>query len=58
MNGIMSNEQKQLVAAHLSLVPRMVRALTRSFTNLSKVEFDDLTQIGRASCRERVCLSV
>lgn len=46
MNGIMSNEQKQLVAAHLSLVPRMVRALTRSFTNLPKDEFDDLTQTG------------
>ena len=43
MNGIMSYEQKQLVTAHLSLVPRMVRALTRSFTNLSHDEFDELT---------------
>lgn len=46
MNRIMNNEQKQLVSAHLSLVPRMVRALTKSFTNLSKDEFDDLTQTG------------
>ena len=46
MDGIMSYEQKQLVTTHLSLVPRMVRALTRSFTNLSKDEFDELTQTG------------
>ena len=46
MDGIMSYEQKQLVTTHLSLVPRMVRALTRSFTNLSQDEFDELTQTG------------
>ena len=46
MDGIMSYEQKQLVTSHLSLVPRMVRALTRSFTNLPKDEFDELTQTG------------
>ena len=46
MDGIMSYEQKQLVTTHLSLVPRMVRALTRSFTNLPKDEFDELTQTG------------
>ena len=46
MEKIMSYEQKQLVTAHLSLVPRMVRALTRSFTNLSQDEFDELTQTG------------
>ena len=46
MNGIMSYEQKQLVTAHLSLVPRMVRALTRSFSHLSQDEFDELTQTG------------
>ena len=43
MDGIMSYEQKQLVTAHLSLVPRMVRALTRSFSHLSQDEFDELT---------------
>ena len=46
MDGIMSYEQKQLVTAHLSLVPRMVRALTRSFSHLSQDEFDELTQTG------------
>ena len=46
MNGIMSYEQKQLVTSHLSLVPRMVRALTRSFSHLSQDEFDELTQTG------------
>ncbi len=46
MDGIMSYEQKQLLTTHLSLVPRMVRALTRSFTNLSQDEFDELTQTG------------
>ena len=46
MNGIMNYEQKQLVTAHLSLVPRMVRALTRSFSHLTQDEFDELTQTG------------
>ena len=46
MNGIMNYEQKELVNAHLSLGPRMVRALTRSFTNLSQDEFEELTQTG------------
>ena len=46
MDGIMSYEQKQLVTTHLSLVPRMVRALTRSFSHLSQDEFDELTQTG------------
>lgn len=46
MDGIMSYEQKQLVTDHLSLVPRMVRALTRSFSHLSQDEFDELTQTG------------
>ena len=46
MDGIMSYEQKQLVTAHLSLVPRMVRALTKSFSHLSQDEFDELTQTG------------
>lgn len=46
MNGIMNYEQKELVNAHLSLVPRMVRALTRSFTHLSQDEFEELTQTG------------
>ncbi len=46
MDGTMNYEQKQLVIAHLSLVPRMVRALTRSFSHLSQDEFDELTQTG------------
>ena len=46
MEKIMSYEQKELVTAHLSLVPRMVRALTRSFSHLSQDEFDELTQTG------------
>ena len=46
MDGIMSYEQKQLVTTHLSLVPRMVRALTRSFSHLTQDEFDELTQTG------------
>ena len=46
MDGIMSYEQKQLVTTHLSLVPRMVRALTKSFSHLSQDEFDELTQTG------------
>ena len=46
MDGIISDEQKQLVTTHLSLVPRMVRALTRSFSHLSQDEFDELTQTG------------
>ena len=46
MNEVMNDEQKQLVTAHLSLVPRMIRSLTRSFTHLSQDEFDELTQTG------------
>ena len=46
MNEVMNDEQKQLVTAHLSLVPRMIRSLTRSFTHLSRDEFDELTQTG------------
>lgn len=46
MNGIMNYEQKQLVTTHLSLVPRMVHALTRSYSHLSQEEFEELTQTG------------
>lgn len=46
MNEVMNYKQKQLVTAHLSLVPRMVRSLTRSFSHLSQDEFDELTQTG------------
>ena len=46
MKEVMNYKQKQLVTAHLSLVPRMVRSLTRSFTYLSQDEFDELTQTG------------
>ena len=46
MNEVMNDEQKQLVTAYLSLVPRMIRSLTRSFTHLSRDEFDELTQTG------------
>ena len=46
MKEVMNYKQKQLVTAHLSLVPRMVRSLTRSFTHLSQDEFDELTQTG------------
>ncbi|MEY8494397.1 sigma-70 family RNA polymerase sigma factor [Lachnospiraceae bacterium 29-91] len=46
MNEVMNDEQKQLVTTHLSLVPRMIRSLTRSFTHLSRDEFDELTQTG------------
>ncbi len=46
MNGIMNYEQKQLVTVHLDLVPRMVHALTRSFTHLPQDEFEELTQTG------------
>ena len=46
MNEVMNYKQKQLVTAHLSLVPRMVRSLTRSLSHLSKDEFDELTQTG------------
>ena len=46
MNEVMNYKQKQLVTAHLSLVPRMVRSLTQSFSHLSQDEFDELTQIG------------
>lgn len=46
MSETMSTEQKQLVNAHLNLVPQMVRSLTRSFSYLSRDEFDELTQTG------------
>lgn len=46
MNGIMNEEQKQLVKKHLDLVPRMVRALTRSYSHLPKDEFEELAQTG------------
>ncbi|MEY8414289.1 sigma-70 family RNA polymerase sigma factor [Lachnospiraceae bacterium 62-26] len=46
MNEVMNDEQKQLVTAYLSLVPRMIRSLTQSFTHLSRDEFDELTQTG------------
>lgn len=46
MNGTMNYEQRQLVTSNLSLVPRMVRALTRSFSHLSQDEFEELTQTG------------
>lgn len=46
MNGIMNEEQKQLVKKHLDLVPRMVRALTRNYSHLPRDEFEELTQTG------------
>lgn len=46
MSETMNQKQKQLVKEHLDLVPRMVRALTRSYSHLSKDEYEELTQTG------------
>ncbi len=51
----MTDFQKQLVEEHLYLVPMMVSAMTRSYSQLSKEESEELTQIGcLALCRAAV----
>lgn len=48
----MTNEEKQLTEQYLYLVPQMVSALTRSYSNLSVDETEELTQAGYlALCR-------
>lgn len=49
---IMTPWEKQLAEEHLNLVPQMVAAMTRSYSNLSVDESEELTQIGYlALCR-------
>lgn len=48
----MTNDEKQLAEQYLHLVPQMVSALTRSYSNLSMDETEELTQEGYlALCR-------
>lgn len=48
----MTNDEKQLAEQYLHLVPQMVSALTRSYSNLSMDETEELTQAGYlALCR-------
>lgn len=49
---LMTNDEKQLAEQYLHLVPQMVSALTRSYSNLSIDETEELTQAGYlALCR-------
>lgn len=49
---IMTTWEKQLAEKHLNLVPQMVAAMTRSYSNLSVDESEELTQTGYlALCR-------
>lgn len=51
----MTPDQRQLVEEHLSLVPKMVTALTSACSYLSAWERDELTQIGSlALCRAAI----
>lgn len=49
---LMTEFEKQLAEKHMDLVPRMVTALTRSYSNLSLSESEELMQVGYlALCR-------
>lgn len=48
----MTEAEKQLAEKHLHLVPQIVSAMTRAYSNLSNEESEELTQIGYlALCR-------
>lgn len=53
--SLMTDTHRQLTETYLYLVPRMVSALTRSYTSLSDMERDDLIQTGSlALCRAAI----